>query len=211
MTAEKKFLFGIGVVTVCLVILGTIFLGQDKKTVPQSVDQTVLYANNKNTTGDQNAPVKIIEFGDFQCPACGAAHPIVKKILEKNKEKVYFVFRHYPLSIHKNAKIAAQAAEAAASQGKFWEMHDLLYTNQKDWEQSNDARGIFTKYATQLNLDLEKFKQDIDQVKGTIEQDYADGNKLGVNSTPTFFINGAKYPGVIQETQFQQLIDNASK
>src|SRR3990172_12277777 len=101
MTAEKKFLLGIGIVTVLLIIMGTIFLGQGEKTAePENVDQTVLYSNNKNTIGDGNAPVKIVEFGDFQCPACQSAAPIVKKVLEKNKEKVYLVFRHFPLSIH---------------------------------------------------------------------------------------------------------------
>jgi len=211
MSTETKFIVGIGALTIALVAAGVFFLGRgggQNTGTEQSVDQNVLLADSRHAIGDPNASVKIVEFSDFQCPACAAAHPIVKRVVEKNKDKVYFVFRYYPLAMHQNSKVAAQAAEAAGIQGKFWEMFDLLFENQNKWASSSDAKQIFQDYALELGLDLEKFKDDFDKVKGPIEQDFSDGNKVGVDSTPTFFINGKKYPGVIQESQFQSLIDS---
>jgi protein-disulfide isomerase len=214
MNTETKFLGIIGIITIVLVITGVILFshgGNQNTGTQQIADQTILLADTRHTIGDPNASVKIVEFSDFQCPACAAAHPITKRVVEKNIDKVYFVFRHYPLSIHKNSKLAAQASEAADNQDKFWEMFDLLFQNQNKWANSSDASQIFQDYARELSLDLEKFKDDFDKVKGPIEQDFSDGNKVGVDATPTFFINGQKHPGVIQESQFQQIIDNSSK
>ncbi|OGD92965.1 hypothetical protein A2697_05470 [Candidatus Curtissbacteria bacterium RIFCSPHIGHO2_01_FULL_41_44] len=180
--------------------------GQPKQ-VLDSVDQNILLANSKHAIGNPETAIKIVEFADFQCPACGQAHPIIKKVLESNKDRAYFVFRHFPLPSHKNSKSAAQAAEAAGEQDKFWEMHDLIFENQKEWSESGKAQEIFESYAQKLGLDLGKFKEDFDKVKNPIEQDYADGNRVGVDSTPTFFINGQKYPGVVSFEQFQKLID----
>ncbi|MBI2012365.1 DsbA family protein [Candidatus Curtissbacteria bacterium] len=214
MNTEKKILIGIGVLTLVLIIAGVMILtrGENKSvSSQQNYGQTILLSNAQHTKGDPNAPVKIVEFADFQCPACATAHPIIKKVVEENAEKSYFVFRHYPLSIHKNAKLAAQACEAAGEQGKFWEMHDLLFENQNQWSQASGAKEMFENYAGQLNLDLVKFKSDFDEGIGLIEQDFADGNRVGVDSTPTFFINGVKYPGVISEAQLNDLIDKEIK
>ena len=214
MSTETKFLGIIGTITIILVIGGVVLFshGGNKNTEAQQiVDQSILLANTRHTIGDPNVSVKIVEFSDFQCPACAAAHPITKRVVEKNKDKVYFVYRHYPLSIHKNSKLAAQASEAAGNQGKFWEMFDLLFQNQNQWANSSDAKQIFQDYAQQLGLDVGKFNDDLDKVKGPIEQDFSDGNRVGVDATPTFFINGKKYPGVIQESQFQEIIDSSSK
>jgi protein-disulfide isomerase len=211
LSTETKFLIGAGLATIILIVGGVFFFSsKDQKqpaTLGAQADNSILLSNTKHTLGDPNAPVKIVEFADFQCPACGVAHPIVKNILEKNKDKVYFVFRHFPLPTHKNAKIAAQAAESAGEQGKFWEMYDRIFENQKEWSDSNKATEIFLRYASEINLNVDKFKEDLDKVKDPIEQDYADGSKVGVNSTPTFFINGQKYPGVISQSEFQQIID----
>jgi len=192
MSTESKFFIGIGLVTLVI------------------IEQKVLGSSIRNFQGNANATVKIVEFADFQCPACGVAHPIVKNIIEKNQDKVYFVYRHYPLSSHRNAKLAAQASEAAGVQEKFWQMYDMIFENQKEWSDSSNAKEIFETYAQKLGLDVTKFKEDFDKTKSVIEQDYADGNQVGVDSTPTFFINGQKNAGVIQQSQFQDIIDQAS-
>lgn len=213
MTTESKFFIGIGALTMATVVAGVILLGKQKpkSSPPQTLgtaSQYELIANSKHTIGDINAPVKVVEFSDFQCPACKAAHPIIKNILKTKGADVYFVYRHYPLPTHKNSKVAAQAAEAAGSQGKFFEMHDLLFENQKNWENAGNAKEIFESYARQLELDIEKYNQDFDNVIGFVNEDFALGNKSGVSSTPTFFINGQKYSGVIQLNQFEQIIDS---
>jgi len=211
MNTESKFFIGIGLVTLVVIVAGVFFLGR-KSTSSQPVinEQKVLGTSIRNFQGNPNAPVKIVEFADFQCPACGVAHPIVKNIIEKNQDKVYFVYRHYPLSSHRNAKLAAQASEAAGVQEKFWQMYDMIFENQKEWSDSSNAKEIFETYAQKLGLDVTKFKEDFDKTKSVIEQDYADGNQVGVDSTPTFFINGQKNAGVIQQSQFQDIIDQAS-
>ena len=213
MTGENKFLIGIGIITAILLIAGVFFFSKNQpppENSNQTIDQNTVLANATHTIGDQNAPLNIVEFGDFQCPACAQAEPILKKVLGQNDEKIYFVFRHYPLSTHKNARIAAQAAEAASIQEKFWEMHDLIYENQKEWSDSGNAEEIFFRYAEQIGLDKSKFKDDIDKTTTTINDDYALGNKVGVKSTPTFFINGKKYSGVVSEATFQQLLDSVN-
>ena len=213
MTTEAKVIIGTILATLIVIAAGMLFFGksQTAQDVKGAADQNVLYSNNIHTIGDKNAPIKIVEFADFQCPACAAAYPITKKIIEQNSQKVYFVARHYPLPSHDNAQIAAKAVEAAANQGKFWEMYELLFLRQKDWSGKNNAEEIFTDYAKELSLDIETFENDLDPAVGTINTDYADGNKLGVNSTPTFFINGQKYTGVITEDQFQQILNSISQ
>src|SRR3989338_4475241 len=211
MSTESKFFIGIGLVTLVVIVAGVFFLGRKPTSTPPVInEQKVLGTSIRNFQGNPNAPVKIVEFADFQCPACAVAHPIVKSIIEKNQDKIYFVYRHYPLSSHRNAKLAAQAAEAAGGQGKFWQMYDMIFENQKDWSDTSNAKEIFETYAQKLGLDVTKFKEDFDKTKSVIEQDYADGNQVGVDSTPTFFINGQKNAGVIQQSQFQDIIDQAS-
>src|SRR3990167_2325581 len=212
MSTESKFFIGIGLVTLVIIVAGVFLLG--RKTTPASPvqnEQKVLGSSIRNFQGNANATVKIVEFADFQCPACGVAHPIVKSIIEKNQDKIYFVYRHYPLSSHRNAKLAAQASEAAQVQGKFWQMYDMIFENQKEWSDSSNAKEIFESYAQKLGLDVNKFKEDFDKTKSVIEQDYADGNQVGVDSTPTFFINGEKRVGLIQSGEFQKLIDSSSQ
>ena len=204
MSTESKFFIVIGIFTVIIVTAGVFFFSRSKPqdNPSQKADEAVLYSNTKNSTGDPNAPVKIVEFADMQCPACRSAQPIIKSVLEKHKDQIYFVFRHYPLSTHKNARAAAKAVEAASLQGKIWEMVDLLYTKQPEWSEKSNPEDLFAGYAQELGLDVEKFKTDLDESYDIIDRDFADGNKLSVSSTPTFFINGEKKPGVMQEADF---------
>lgn len=210
MNPQAKFLTAIVAITIAIIAGAVIILGKSgtaQKAVLGTADEKILYSNVVNSIGDPNAKVKIVEFADFQCPACAAAHPVVKKILEDNKDKVYFVYRHYPLSFHKNAKPAANAAETAARQGKFFEMADLLYQNQKEWQEASKPEEFFSGYAKQLGLDAEKFTKDLNENYPSIEKDVFDANALGVNATPTFFINGQKIVGVPNLDEWSKIIE----
>jgi protein-disulfide isomerase len=143
--------------------------------------------------GAANAPVKFEEFADFQCPTCGAMHSVVKQLLDKYPQQVSVAFRNFPLrGLHKHASEAARAAEAAGMQNKFWEMHDRLYENQKEWGEPDDARTIFIGYAKSLGLDVQKFTEDMDSsvVAMRVVADERRGVALGITATPTFFVNG---------------------
>jgi protein-disulfide isomerase len=135
--------------------------------------------------------VTLVEYGDYECPHCGRAHPIVKAVQERFGDQLCFVFRHFPLTqIHPHAQRAAEAAEAAGAQGAFWEMHDLLYENQ-------DALGDvhLIGYAATLDLDVERFAEEL--ADGTysrrVREDFLSGVRSGVNGTPTFFVNGRRH------------------
>ncbi len=166
--------------------------------VPTSRSGTVeLGAEPPHTLGDANAAVMLEEFGDFECAPCRSLHPVLKSIKADFGSRVVIVFREFPLvSKHKHALEAAQAAEAAGLQGKFWEMHDLLYENQKTWRESTDARLIFEEYAIKTGLALDRFKQDISSeiVNRRIALDRRRGNWIGVTGTPTVFLNGREVP-----------------
>lgn len=200
MSNEAKTLFGIGIVTLIILFGGVYFLSKTPtgvNTRTQKADSKLLIRKESNKITAESAKLTLVEFVDFQCPGCGNMHPVVKQILKDNKGKITFVYRNYPLSQHKNAQIAAEAAEAAGSQRKYWEMVDLLFENQAEWSESNTPLDIFADYAKRLTLDVEKFKQEVSDQShiDKINQDKDDGNNLGVNSTPTFFINNEKFEG----------------
>ena len=143
--------------------------------------------------GPANAPLILIEYGDYQCPSCGRAYSVIQHLQKTLKDDLRFVFRNFPLAVqHPFAMAAAQAAEAAGLQGKFWEMHDMLYENQD----ALDPEGLF-EYASALRLDLEKFTRDMasPEVEERIAHDLYGGARSGVNGTPGFFINGFRYDG----------------
>lgn len=134
----------------------------------------------------------LIEYSDLQCPACKGFHDILKTFEPKN---VTLVFRHFPLySIHKNAMTAAYAAEAAGLQGKFWEMVDVQFSKQSEWSILSNPKDYFVNVAKSLKLDTEKFKKDMDSeiVKNKVQADLTEGESIGINATPTFFLNGKK-------------------
>jgi len=147
--------------------------------------------------GPANAPVTIEEFGDFQCPPCAMLHPVLKTMEKEFGDKLRVIFREYPLvPAHEHALAAARAAEAAALQGKFWEMHDLIYTNQNLWKEAFDVRPIFEDYATRIGLNVERYKQDLtsETVQYRIFLDGKRARSLGVKGTPTVFMNGREIP-----------------
>lgn len=147
--------------------------------------------------GRQTAPVVLEEFGDYQCPPCGAMHPVLQKIEDDYSDRVALIFRNFPLQkIHKNAFSASRAAEAAAAQGKFWEMHDMIYKNQKEWSDSPEPRPLFENYARRLELNIDKFKADMEkqETAARIIADFQRGDSMGVTGTPSIFLNGRQLP-----------------
>jgi protein-disulfide isomerase len=158
--------------------------------------------------GNPKAPVTIVEFSDFQCPFCSRVNPTISKIMKTYGDQVRVVFKHNPLPFHKDAPLASEASLAAGAQGKFWEMHDLLFKNQRKLK-----RADLDVYATQLGLDIEKFKSDLDQhtFKAQVDADLAQARSLGVRGTPNFFINGKKLTGAQPYERFKAKIDEALK
>lgn len=168
-----------------------------------------------HTTGSDKSGVTFVEYADFQCPACSRFFPVVRQVKEKYKDRVTFQFRHFPLvEIHQNALLSARAAEAASMQGKFWEMHDLLFQNQQSWSEVTDPTPEFEKYAKQLGLDVEKFKTDLksEAVNKAIQADRNDAKSQGFQGTPTFILNGQKLEDAQDSLEyFSQKIDEAIK
>jgi protein-disulfide isomerase len=155
-------------------------------------------AQPANIRGNPNAPVTLEEFADFQCPSCGVYYPELKKIEGEYGDRLRVIFRENPLlPMHQYALVAAQAAEAAALQGRFWEMHDKLYENQKIWSESKDVVPLFVDYAKQIGLDVDRFMRDLngEVVAVRIFQDGKRSHALGVSATPTFFVNGKEAKG----------------
>lgn len=195
------------------VLLGGVFwVTRNKASAPSSSGngQPTSHIRSRGSSG-----VTLVEYGDFQCPACGAYYPIVKQLEEKYSDTVTFQFRHFPLlQIHQNAFAAARAAEAAGKQGKFFEMHDKLYENQQSWSTASNPKVFFEDYATQLTLNVDKFRKDAAsaEVNALINADMKAGQALGVDSTPTFVLDGKKLDQNPQDyNAFAKLLDDAIK
>jgi protein-disulfide isomerase len=210
---EAKILTAILVVIVGGLIALFVATNQpDAATGPQA-DHATLIKGDSHKTGA--GAVEVVEFGDYQCPACGNAYPWTKKILADYQGKITFYFRNFPLTnLHPNALAGANAAEEAAVQGKFWEMHDKLYESQAEWATLAPEAVVakFGDYATALGLDADKLKSAVTNqtYKDLISRDVTDGNTLQVNATPTFYVDGRKVdkPG---EQGVRDAIDAALK
>jgi protein-disulfide isomerase len=163
---------------------------------------------NDAIKGNPKAAVTIVEFSDFQCPFCSRVNPTLKKVFETYGDKVRVVFKHNPLSFHKDAPLASEAALAAGAQGKFWEMHDVLFQNQRALK-----RPELEKYAAQLGLNMEQFNADLDshKFKAQVDADLKHASEIGVRGTPNFFINGKKITGAQPFEAFKAKIDEALK
>jgi protein-disulfide isomerase len=158
-----------------------------------SATLTPLVSARDHIAGDADAPVTLVEYGDYQCPYCGEAHSVIKRLQKALGKKLRFVFRNFPLTqAHPYAMMAAETAEAAALQGKFWEMHDFIFENQGSLEPE-----ALPAWANELGLDMKQFAAALKQgrVVKRIEEDRTSGIESGVNGTPSFFINGTIYEG----------------
>jgi Protein-disulfide isomerase len=171
-------------------------------------------AQPPNFLGSPNAAVTVEEFADFQCPSCGATHPVMHQIQGIFGSRIKLIFRNFPLPMHDKAYDAAVAAEAAGMQGKFWDMHNLLYTNQQTWSADPNYKAVFKSYAEKIGLDVDKWENDMAGMgpKSRISADIERGKFLNINSTPTIYINGRSvpYPDMNVPTM-QSLIEAALK
>lgn len=193
-------LLGTIIVTlVCIVGIGFLF-SSTGTTEAKPADTGILMNQVRNAKGPETAPVTIVEFSDFQCPACLSAQPAVKQVLEKYPDKVRFVYRHMPLTtIHPHAQAAALASEVAADQGKFWQLHDELFATQNEWTKLKSA-GEFETYLegllTKLSIDKTDFLKRMNEssIRDRVTADVAAATQLGVDATPTFYVNGQPTP-----------------
>ena len=209
-TNETKVLVGVLLATIVIIVAGALLSGgtgnQREITVEPVQNADRLLVAESHFTGPADAPVTVVEFGDFECPACGALHPILQHLKEANPE-VKFVYRHFPLpSIHPRARPAALAAEAAAAQGQFFAYHDELFENQPSL-----SDGDFISYAEAIGLDVAAFEAALaDNVgQAAVQRDTSDAAALGLTSTPTLFINGVRYTGQYSINNLQAAIDTA--
>jgi protein-disulfide isomerase len=208
-----------------LLLVGLVYISSKDKVNVDGIDANKIQSASVQSGniadqvfGKKDSKVVFVEYGDFQCPGCGKAHPTIQAVTEKYKDQVAFVFRNFPLTgIHPNAKAAAAAAEAAGLQGKYWDMHNKLYENQSAWESldSSERTDFFAGYAKELGLDVTTFKSDMasQKVNQKINFDLAVGKKIGVSSTPTLYLNGK---AVDQDTwsvqaKLDQLFENELK
>lgn len=201
--------FWIVIVIILVVFGGALVLNSNKNTGKSSGTPT------NHVEGQGSTGVKLVEYGDFECPYCEEYFPIVKQVAAIYNSQIYFQFRNLPLTqIHPNAFAGARAAEAASLQNKFWQMHDLLYENQSQWVNSSNPQSYFDIYAKQLGLNTTEFESDFasTQVNDTIQADIAAFNKTGLpEATPTFFLDGKHITPDPTVASFSQLINAAIK
>lgn len=198
------------IIAITIVFVGIFALNGNKSDDSGSTSDSK--ATTNHTVGAGTTGVTLVEYGDFQCPYCGQYYPVLKEVKAKYGDQITFQFRHFPLvSIHPNAFAASRAAEAASYQGKFWEMHDKLFESQAQWSSVSDPGNVFAQYAQQLGLDVNKFKTDSASSKANnaINADKAAGEKLKVDSTPTFYLDGKKITVGVDVEDFSKQIDAA--
>ncbi len=194
------------------IFIGILITSKDKASGPGTgIDP------NQLTNHIVEAPkgvVTLTEYGDFACPACYQYYPLVEQIREKYKGQLSFQFRHYPLvEIHQNALVSAKAAEAADKQGKFWEMYKKLYENQPEWFRDNNPQRFFDEYAKQLEMDVQKFRDDMksDEVNSLVQADRSDAKQQKFEGTPTFVLDGKRIDSPVNLEAFEKVIDDAIK
>lgn len=201
-------------VFVIVIVVGFFgFVAMSKKKSTNKPGSSTSSQTSNHVEGENKAGVTLVEFGDFQCPACKQYFPVVEQVVEKHKANIQFQFRHFPLTkIHRHAFEGSRAAEAASKQGKFWEMYRILYQDQDSWSTQTDPLPTLIGYASQLGLNTEQFKTDYasSAVNDIINGDLAEANKVGADSTPTFVLNGKKLDKNPESAEaFDKLITDA--
>lgn len=205
---------------IAIVLIGVFIVTNHKTTAPGSKSSSSTQLTN-HVTGAGKSGVTLVEYGDYQCPVCAEYYPALKQVVSKYTDQIHFQFRNFPLvSIHQNAFAGARAAEAADLQGKFWQMHDLLYeqsiatiqnSSVQTWVNAQNPQDYFDQYASQLGLNLTKFKQDFasSTVNNRVNADLGEANKLGLTGTPTFYLDGTQISNP-QPTldAFSKILDN---
>lgn len=198
-----------GIILVIVLIFGGLVVFNKNNKSDSNVQPT------SHVMGTTKNSVTLLEYGDYQCPACERYYPVVKQVVAQYQDRIQFQFRNLPLNqIHQNAYAGARAAEAAALQNKFWEMHDALYDQQSNWSASSNPKPFFDAYAKQLGLNVTQFDKDFasENVNNLINADLTAFNKTGATvETPTFFLNGKLINPGATAAEFQKLLDNALK
>ncbi|MDT9687405.1 thioredoxin domain-containing protein [Streptomyces sp. P9(2023)] len=218
MTKLKKNLLAAGVLLAALAVaFGSFMLFSPKDTSSVSVsaepaaDAKPVRDDSHRLTSPARSELTVVEFLDFECEGCGAAHPIVEKLRAEYKDRVTFVARYFPMPGHRNSTTAALAVEAAAQQGKFEPMYSKLFGTQKEWGEAQDSKaGLFRTFAEGLGLDMTKYDAVV-KAPATLERvkaDQKDGLGLGVQGTPTFFVDGVKIQTPRSYEEFKALIDS---
>ena len=218
---KDKFVITIVIVTFLILVGGFMVFSKTASTSSNPNGSTAVSKDNQKLLevasddwikGNKDASVTLVEYMDFECEACGAYYPLINQLEEEFKNEVRFVNRYFPLPGHKNGLLSALAVEAAGKQGKYWEMHDILFENQKTWgEKQSPDPTIFEGYAKQIKLNIDKFKKDVvsQEIKDRVNRDKNAGVKLGVSGTPTFFLNGEKIPNPKSLEDFRSFIQAA--
>ncbi len=207
-------IWGSTAVVLGLAIWGIVFLVQhyEPPKGPNSnitLDQAITAADW--VKGSRDAKVVLTEYSDFQCPACAAYFPLLKQLHGEFPNDLAIVYRHFPLDMHTNAKPMARAAEAAGKQNKFWEMHDLIFTNQNNWSNKSNVKETVVEYARTLGLNTVQFEKDFDsdEIKDKVDQSLTDAVRLGLGYTPSLFINGKLVPNPSNYNDFKALVTEA--
>lgn len=215
--SEKKVTVAIILLTVVILIAGVFWANKSsqdtpgREKLPKALVEKLAIQESDRIKGTSTPSATLIEYGDFQCPACGAYYQLVEQLIQEFPKDLRFAYRHFPLNQHIHARPAAGAAEAAGNQGKFWEMYDKIFQNQSTWSTLSNAKDTFLSYADDLGLDTERFKTDLESktIKDKIQNDLNEGAQLGVNSTPAFFLNGEKIQNPSNYEDFKTLIKAA--
>ena len=200
-------------ITLSLVLVGAVVLGLVVLVRSGASGGTASLLKNLSSDdwvrGNPDAKVTLVEYSDFQCPACANYYTIVHRLTDEFGDRMKFVYRHFPLrEIHAHAQIAAQAAGAAGKQGKFWEMHDQLFEHQKEWAEDRNIEERILGYAAAVSLDIDQFKTDLrsDAVEAKVNTDYSGGSLAGITGTPTFFLNGKRIQNPRNYDEFKTYI-----
>ncbi len=208
----KRFLsWLVFIIVIVLIVWGMIAASQKATKQEASLPIPNEISSSDWVKGNKDSSVILVEYSDFQCPACVAYFPMIERVVGEASTTIKFVYRHFPLTQHVNAVPAAQAAEAAGKQGKFWEMYEQIFTTHTEWETSSMVDKIFYDYATKMGLDMDKFDTDYKskEVIDKINNDLKSGLRAGINSTPTFYLNGNKISNPQSYEDFKKLIDEA--
>ncbi len=216
MNSKRIFIWAGFIIIVGLMVWGLVLAEKKAKKESEGILLPDQVASTDHIWGREDAPVTIVEYSDFQCPACRSYSFLIDKYMTEqdalaSSSIARFVYRHFPLGQHANAMPAAKSAEAAGKQGRFYEMYKILFEKQPDWEGSKDAKTIFINYAEGLGLDKDKFLADYDlkEIEDKINNDYKSGVKASVEATPTLFINGKKIINPQSYEEFKKLIEDS--
>lgn len=212
MSMNKWFIIGITLLSFAL-LFGFAILVSESGSSPEEKSTALTVTEKDWTYGNKDSKVVVVEYLDFQCPACARVYPMTEKIKDEYKDRVLFVVRNFPLPNHSNGLISAKFVEASGKQGKYWEMYKLMYERQENWSESKDPASIFQSYAKELKLDISKLNVDInsEEIKNKIETDISTAKIVGVNETPTFYLNGSSMKTPSDLTSFKKLLDDELK